>query len=250
VTDPAPQPVPKVNDAYWFALSEDLVTKSLGSHEAAALKIQNLVLWLWGIYTTYAGLGAALAGKALPIWALILIALASAALIAVYWGTVWVQAPVAAEFEPRSPDDISCAFGEILSIRQRRFAITMAGSVAAAFLVTIAIVIASTVREDKSASPQLTAVVVDSKGSRELAILATVEKSSTARLRVDQVAGAKAGPSTERSVLATEAGVVQASVALEKGVTAVRVSVEWQGRDGSTWSLNREIKGAAEQKKI
>lgn len=114
MAEPTPSIRPKLDDGFWFSLSEDLVTKSLTRHEEAAAKFQNMVLWLWGIYTTYAALGTALAGKALPTWAILVIASPSAALIAVYWGAVWVQAPVPVEFDPRSPDMIRGAFGRIL----------------------------------------------------------------------------------------------------------------------------------------
>ena len=97
---------PKVGDQYWFDYSKKLVDQSQEKSEQAAAKLQNLVIWLWGIYTTFATVGFALSGKNFNFWTTFIIASASATLILVYWGTVWVQMPVLISFDPRSPTDI------------------------------------------------------------------------------------------------------------------------------------------------
>jgi hypothetical protein len=244
MAEPLADPAPKIDDAYWFSMSEDLVNKSMSRHEEAAGKLQNLVLWLWGIYTTYAALGATLAGKSIALWAILLIALASAALIFVYWGTVWVQAPVQVSFDPRSPDDISYAFGRILETKQKRFAVTMAGSVVAAFLVAVALMLTSTVKEDKHATPSLSATIVDVTGGRQLAIAATVDKGSQALLRIEPVPHSQAVPKSEHAVLATEGGFVQANVPLDRAVKMARVTIEWKDRNGLKWAITRDIPAA------
>lgn len=246
MADTAQAPHPRIDDGYWFSVSEDLVGKSLGTHEAAAAKLQNLVVWLWGIYTTYATVGIALAGKSLPLWATLLIALASAALIGVYWGTIWVQAPAGFEFDPRSPDDIRYAFTGILEERNRRFKLTLAGSVLAAFLVALALVVASTVKAEPDGVPGLQAAFAETAGGAELTLLATVDKGALARLRVEPQPPVPARPGLERAILSTAAGIVQASVAMDPSVAAVRISVEWTAKDGLTRSMSRVLaKGAA-----
>jgi hypothetical protein len=184
MSEAAQKPSPRVNDSYWFALSEELVTKSSSRHEEAAAKLQSMLLWLWGIYTTYAALGTALSGKALPLWAILVIASASAALIAVYWGTVWVQTPVAVEFDSRSPDDIRAAWAQILEVRHRRFIATMAGLVVAAFMVAAALIVASTVKEEKAAASELSAAIANTRHGRAVAVLAVVDKGVTATVRI------------------------------------------------------------------
>jgi hypothetical protein len=242
MADPEQAPRPKVDDAYWFAVSEDLVTKSLGAHEAAAAKLQTLVLWLWGIYTTYATVGIALAGKSLPLWATVLIALASAALIGVYWGTFWVQAPIGAfEFDPRSPDDIRYAFTGILEERNRRFKLTLAGSVIAASMVAVALIVASTSKSESARAPNLRAVLVKSATGNELSLVATVDKGAMARVRVEPQPAVPGRPGTERAILSTAEGLVQGSVALDSTVTSARVSVEWPCEGGMTCAMSRVI---------
>jgi hypothetical protein len=242
MADSAQAPRPKVDDAYWFAVSEDLVTKSLGAHEAAAAKLQKLVVWLWGIYTTYAAVGIALAGKSLPLWAALLIALASAALIGVYWGTFWVQAPVAKyEFDPRSPDDIRYAFTGILEEKRRRFNLTLAGSVIAASMVVVALVIASTVKSEPAGVPGLRVVLVKSDASKELSLVATVDKGAIAQVRVEPEPATSGHPGTVRTIVSTAEGLVQGSVPLDPSVDKARVSVEWPCKDGMTCTMSRKI---------
>lgn len=241
--DPAQPPTPKVDDAYWFAVSEDLVTKSLGAHEAAAAKLQKLVVWLWGIYTTYAAVGIALAGKSLPLWAALLIALASAALIGVYWGTFWVQAPIAAyEFDPRSPDDIRYAFTGILEEREKRFKLTLAGSVIAAAMVAVALTVASTVRSEPAGARSLRLALVKNGSGSELSFVATVDKGAIAQVRIEPAPATPAHPSTQRTVVASTEGLVQESVPLDASVASARVSVEWPCKGGMTCAMSREIK--------
>ena len=84
---------PKVDDQFWFDLSEKLVVAAADRRDQAALKIQNLVVWLWGIYTASASIGFALSAKDLSFWPTFTIASASAALVGVYWATVWVATP-------------------------------------------------------------------------------------------------------------------------------------------------------------
>jgi hypothetical protein len=249
MADPVRSPAPKIDDAYWFSVSEDLVSKSMTRHEDAAAKLQNLVLWLWGIYTTYAAVGTTLAGKSIALWAVLLIGLASAALIAVYWGTVWVQAPVRVSFDPRSPDDIRSAFGRILETKQKRFAATMAGSIVAAFLVAVALMIASSAKEDKHATPSLTGSIVEVAGSRQLAIVATVGKGSQALLRVEPIPHNQAVAKTEHVVLATEGGLVQANVRLDRAVKMARVTIEWKDRNGMKWAITQDIPAGITQSK-
>jgi hypothetical protein len=240
MSDGSQAPRPKVDDNYWFKLSEDLVGNSLGVHDAAAVKLQNLVLWLWGIYTTYAAVGLVLAGKSLPLWATLLIALASAALIGVYWGTIWVQSPAGGvEFDPRSPDDIRYAFTSIVEERNRRFKFTLAGSVMAAFLVALALVVASTVKPEPDGKPMLRAALADTAGGRELSVLAMVGSEVRARLRVEPEPAAPGRVPLEHTFLSTSDGLVQASVPVDASLSAARVSVEWPGKDGMTHSMSR-----------
>src|SRR5262249_48968438 len=160
------------------------------------------------------------AGKAIPTWTILVIASASAALIAVYWATVWVQAPVPVEFDPRSPDMIRNAFGQILDERQHRLLVTIIGSIIAAFLVAIAVVLVSAIKEQKAVAPSLSAEIVSSNANREVAIVATVDAKTEVKLQVKPVAPNHTMLGIERVVLPTESGLVQTSVEVDPSTIA------------------------------
>src|ERR1700685_1472848 len=103
VPNPVEPVVPKVDARYWFNYSEGIVTKALEGRDQAAAKIQNLVIWLWLVYTTYTAVGFALSTKQVPVGIKAMIALTSMALVGVYWATVWVQMRIGGRLDPGSP---------------------------------------------------------------------------------------------------------------------------------------------------
>ena len=109
--------VPEVDDQYWLKYSKAPADSALEKRDEAAAKAQNLAVWLWGIYTAYAAVGFVLSGKQLSILSVVLIASASAFLIAVYWATVWVQMPIPTRFDPRSPSEIREAYANAVDSR-------------------------------------------------------------------------------------------------------------------------------------
>jgi hypothetical protein len=232
---------PKVDDQFWFDLSVELVGKSQSRQEETASKFQALVLWLWGVYTSYAALGPALAAKALPTWVIAMTAVASASLIAVYWATVWVQSPVAASFDPRSAEDIRASLDDVLVVRQRRLNWTTAASVAAAALVSLAVVLISTVKEEKPVGPSLDAVLIQSSSGKAVALSAQVNAKGECRISLrPEAPGRKAAP-IDRLVLPTSSGLIQTGFDLDPDVTDVSVSMQWTGPDGLIWSLSRAL---------
>ena len=83
--------VPKITDAYWFNWSKEHLDSSLERRDMALGTLQKLVIWLWGIYTTFAAVGFALSEKALDPLTTAAIGMASVLLIAVYWASVWAM---------------------------------------------------------------------------------------------------------------------------------------------------------------
>ncbi len=165
---------PKIDDGYWFTFSETLVSKASETREQAASKLQNLVLWLWGIYTASATVGFALSGKALSFWPTVLIAGASASLIAVYWSTVWVQMPFLCAFDPRSPTEIKEAYKQGAVAKATRLKLTLFLSVLAAFMVSPALIIASVSKEQKPTVPSFLVSLHPRADKRVLSITALV----------------------------------------------------------------------------
>ena len=134
-------PAPKVDDQFWFDYSESLVNNAILRRDTAAQKIQELAVWLWGIFSAYAVVALSLTEVSLDTAEQAFIAATSALLFLVYWLAVWVQMPSEIQFDPRSPELISEAY--VTSIRQKNrrllttlfFSIVASVAVAASFLV-------------------------------------------------------------------------------------------------------------------
>jgi hypothetical protein len=134
---------PKIDHQFWFDYSERIVKSATESGDAAASKLQSLALWLWGVYTGGAAIGFALASKRLSPEATLLIALGSVCIISVYWAAVWVQIPIVAEFDPRSPDEIIELYSAAVYTKKKRLKLTLALSAFAAVYVSFALIMAA-----------------------------------------------------------------------------------------------------------
>jgi hypothetical protein len=141
---------PKINDQFWFDYSEKLINESHTNADKAAEKLQNLILWLWGIYTTYCVVGSSLQESQYSFWMTFLIVLSSVFLILVYGGTVWIQIPVKTSFDPRSPDDIKEAYKIILLNKIFRFKITFFFVVISIIMVSLSLVLISIIPKNNN----------------------------------------------------------------------------------------------------
>ena len=174
MSQPGKSVVPKIDDAYWFEYSKNLLDGAQNKREAAAAAIQKLVVWLWGIYTASAAIGFTLSGKELSFWPAIIIAAASGALIIVYWGTVWVQVPIIAHFDPRSPTEIKDAYNNAVRTKSFRLNVTLVGSVFAAIMVSLALMVASVSKPLKEDYSNISTTVSELSGTQFLSVTAWV----------------------------------------------------------------------------
>lgn len=239
-----PLPQPKLDDQYWFNLSETLANKALDARDQAAAKLQNLVLWLWGIYTSLAAVGFALAGKNLSPLHTALIVIASVCLIVVYWATVWVQMPKLVAFDPRSPDEIrEKAYVENLLAKHVRLRITLFLALVASILVATALAVASLAKpEPAQQAPRLAAALAGSGEKRSVAVTGYVGKTDGSPVLV------RLSPSKQQvepvRILAADNGLVQTSipVLMTAQETPLAVTLEWKEPGGLTHTLSRDLK--------
>lgn len=229
---------PRIDDAYWFEWSKEHLDTSLERRDAALATLQKLVLWLWGIYTSFAAVGFALSERALDPRTAGVIGTASVLLIAVYWASVWGQMPVAVEFDPRSPTEISEARATIIKEKDLRLYITMILSLIAAAAVAVALLAAGAVRGGDQPRLQVAADPVSesslspaSDSTMSVAVTARIAAETRATLDVTIAAGTD-DERTEppRTFLSTEEGLVQVSVPVSMART-YRVTVTWQDGD-------------------
>src|ERR1044071_644190 len=122
---------PAIDDAYWFAYSKEIIEKSVGTLNDQAAKLQNLIGWLWGIYTASAAVGLTLAKASYPVLPTVLIASPSLILVFAYWSAVDAQRGVDVEFDPRSPTEIKQAYLYTVGQKKKRFTKARCWSIAA-----------------------------------------------------------------------------------------------------------------------
>lgn len=234
---------PKIDNRYWFAYSETLVGKAQESRDQAAEKLQKLVAWLWGIYTAGAAVGFALSGKTLSLWPTVVIAAASAFLIAVYWCTIWVQVPVVAKFDPRSPGDIREAYNACVVAKNRRLKITLFLSVLAAFMVSLALLVASVSQGQKSEVQAFAATIHADGDKRTLSITGEVGKTKKVKVHVQPIiSGKESGKRSELVLIPTDSGLLQTSLPLDTDVTEAEVTLEWEDPTLMKVQLSKRIR--------
>ena len=244
-----PQVAPKVNDQYWFTYSESLVTNGLENRNKAAATIQSFILWLWGIYTASASIGFALSGKELDPLLTAFIALASASIIAVYAGTVWVQMPLSVPFDPRSPEDIANVYLENMKAKNYRLQFTLWLSIISAIMVSVSLVVASVakplkpVEPDKTVAPSLSVAIIQHYGeATRLSVTSLVGKAKEVTIRVSSLDPKIESANANYHYTPTEDGLLQASIPIDEKIKEAMVSAEWEDANGTKMQLSRKVK--------
>jgi outer membrane protein OmpA-like peptidoglycan-associated protein len=236
------RPVPKINDAFWFGYSEKLVNSTQEGPEKAAEKTKDFVKWLWPIYVAGTAVGFGLSGKALPIWANVLIAIAGAALFFVYWATLHIEMPLAVNFDPRSPTDIKAAYNFLILSKRKWLSISKFSSLIAAFLVSLALMLASTIKSEKPPRYDMKATITTADNTRKLAVTASVGKVEQVFLTVRPVKSEPGTTAIGPLLLTPEDGMVYASMSLDKMAPPLAVSLKWTNAGGAKIILTKEIK--------
>ncbi len=243
---------PKIDDAYWFDYSQKLVDGAVTTRDKMAENFQKLVIWLWGIYTATAAVGFALSEKALSFWPTILIASASASLIAVYWATIWIQIPVNVEFDPRSPTEINKTHKDIVAVKDKRIKITLVLSILAAIMVSLSIIFASVSKKHKTIEPGFEASIHSTDEGRMLALTGVVGKTEKVAIYVRPIlTDSTFGKARTFFFTPTEEGLIQTSI-LTSGVKTdtsnLDVTLQWVGPGGMKIQLSRVVRNKPDSK--
>jgi len=235
--------VPSVDHAYWFEYSKSLLDEALNKRETAAGAIQKLVVWLWGIYTASAAIGFTLSGKELSFWPAIIIAAASGSLIIVYWGTVWVQVPIAVSFDPRSPTEIKGAYNKAVKEKSFRLSVTLLGSVVAAIMVSVALMVASVSKPLKHDYSNISAKVSELGGKQILSVTAWVGETDEALVTATPLlAGDKKGEVVQSLILPSEQGLLQTSMVIpDKSAPHIMLELNWTSKSGTEIRISKSI---------
>ncbi len=222
---------PLVDDKYWFDYSEKHVSTAVERRDKAAAKLQNLVLWLWGIYTTYAAVGFVLSKKPIGLLSTILIAAASAFLIAVYWGTVWVQMPPLVHFDRKSASQIREKHGLIVKTKDIRLKVTLLLSIIAAIMVTVALIVASVSKAGQEGPNGFIAKVYSQENKHFIALTANIGNAEKALVAIKPIPSRQDPSETTTFVFSpTEKGLIQTSIPVSSKVNQFEVRLEWKDK--------------------
>jgi hypothetical protein len=235
---------PRIDDQYWFDYSLILVTKASDSLDQAAAKIQTFSLWLWGIYTTLATVGFALAGKDLPWVDSVLIASTSILIIAVYWATVWVQTPLLSKFDPRSPNQIRNAYVTTITQKSTRLKFTQALSGVAGGMVAISLITASVSKPAAKFEPDFAAAITNNNGTGILSVTARVPGVDNVFISIESMDPPKTFQVTNIVLLPQKPeGTIQTSFQLPDTLRKVNLSLSWTNLQGSKTTICKTITG-------
>lgn len=237
-----PVPRPKIDAQYWFNYSESLVSANSERIDQAAERLQAMTLWLWGIYTTLASVGFALAQKRLPSYMAWLIAIASLLLLALYWCAVWMRIPERVSFDPRSPDQIKNAYASACNSRYVRLKITIVVSALAVLAVSASLIVSSFAgQQPESKDPDLKAIVNSDGRRSSVSVTAHVGKTEAVVIVIKTTDGRDMNVPPVR-ILPSD-GLVQTCIELPEKSAAVRVHVQWKV-DDTDWQLAKNVAAA------
>jgi hypothetical protein len=231
---------PTVNDQFWFDISKSMVEDASSSQNEAAAKLQQLIVWLWGIYTASATVGIALSKTSYPLKVIILIASPSAVLIFAYWFAVWVQMPVKVRFDSRIPADIKEAYNKGVRTKGWKLICAVVLSLAAAVLVALALIGASLSKQEVSAN--FKAYSYTEQEQDIIAITGRFPVDKEIVLKISSIPHLDIPSETKKlTYITTGSGELQTNIELDFIADQYEVTIEWWEDDGLLRSLRRIV---------
>lgn len=116
---------PQVHDGFWYEKSKQFIEDSDKKTIASAEKLEKLILWLWGIYTSIIGLGAgglsAFAKIEIHWIAIFIFLLPSILLLWAYWFVTMSMSIVPSNFDPRDVVGIKKAYKDATIEKTKRY---------------------------------------------------------------------------------------------------------------------------------
>jgi hypothetical protein len=134
-------PAPKIDDQYWFDMSERLVSSAREARDIAAQKLQTFAGWAWTAFIAATAFGTGIGKTGLSEWQAVFVALTGGLLVVLYWTAGWAQIPDMLQFDPRSPDEIKAAYQQDIRQRVSRLRIAMFIAFVATALIAVSFVL-------------------------------------------------------------------------------------------------------------
>lgn len=214
-----------VDDQYWLQYGKKSVENAISTRNEGAAKLEKMILWFWGIYTTTLTIGVSIRLIDANFITLILLASPIFLLVISYFFAILAQLPVHAEFDPAIPYEIKEAHVEGLLVKKQRFSIALYLTFAAALVLGLALFLFSIL--DRKGELGISAEY--DAATRTLVISGTLPKLTTITTRVDSL-DSRSNSKIQffRNVFKTQKnGVLNLNVPLTKDPEALFVTTTW-----------------------
>jgi hypothetical protein len=236
-----------IDDEFWFAYSRARVTAAIQARIDAAAKLQTLIVWLWGIYTTSATVGIALSKTSYPLFVIILIVLPSPILIAANWSATWAQLPVTIDFKDVVPKTIKESYQRELKAKNSRINKVLILSFVAALFVAVALIGASASKE--TIPPNFQAYLLTKDNNNVVAVSGHFPADTNIIVRIVSVQkSANTIEAEEFPYITNKSGNLQESITMKSAGNKYDVTIEWTDKGGLTHSLKRTVVSQSDKK--
>lgn len=172
-----------INDKYWLDYAKQSVINSIKARNEGAAKLQKMVLWFWGLYTTSFTIGVSINLINAPLWVLVFLGLPIITLIITYWLCIWTQLPIESTFDPRIPFEIKLGYNRSVKEKNRRFKFALVGTLISSIILALALFSLSFV--EKKSHYSVSAMVSENKNF--LIITGTLPKNTLVETTLDSL---------------------------------------------------------------
>ena len=139
---------PKINDQFWFDLSEGMVKNSIENINKSFVNVNTMIVWAFGIYTA-SSIFTVEYKKITEPTILISLLLPYLVLIIIYWISQVSQNPVDLSFDPRVPDQIKAAYEQSYKIKSGRLKVLTTSSFVAMVILALSLITAFYLKNDQ-----------------------------------------------------------------------------------------------------
>jgi len=214
-----------INDEYWLNYGKQGVINSITARNEGASKLENMVLWFWGLYTASFTIGISINLIDAPSWVLGFLGLPIITLIITYWLCVWTQLPIVSTFDPRIPYEIKLGYNRTVKEKNWRFNLALTGTLVSSIILAFALFSLSFV--DKKTSTSITPFFNDNK--EVLAVSGTLPKNTLVTTTLDTLNESKHKVQFYSNVFKVQDnGVFNLNVPLKANFKSIILSVTWK----------------------
>lgn len=136
----------RIDDQFWFDHSKDMIKQTKTGQNDAAAKLQNMIAWLWGIYSAALAVGLTTFWHDISRLIVCLMLAPSIVLISAYWTSVWAQMPIKTTFNPEIASQIREAYLRGTRMKRRILTFALILSALGAFMLSFVIILLSATR--------------------------------------------------------------------------------------------------------